>query len=42
MTLREWWCVYDARVGEPKYGSMSESEVESCYETLMAAKETKQ
>jgi hypothetical protein len=34
MTPDEWWLVYDAKVGEPKYGSMTESEVEELYEIV--------
>lgn len=34
MTPDEWWLVYDAKIGEPKYGSMTESEVEELYEIV--------
>jgi len=34
MTPQEWWWVYDAKVGEPRYGQMPESLVEELYEML--------
>lgn len=34
MTMAEWWWVYDSKVGEPKYGSLTQSEVEELYEDL--------
>lgn len=34
MTKAEWWWVYDAKVGEPMYGTLRESEVEELYAML--------
>lgn len=34
MTIAEWWLVYDAKVGEPKYGSLTETDVEELYGVL--------
>jgi hypothetical protein len=34
MSPQEWWWVYDARVGEPKYGKMTLTEVEELYHML--------
>ncbi len=34
MTMAEWWLVYDAKVGEPRYGNMRESEIESLYQAM--------
>ena len=31
MTLREWWWLYDAKIGEPKVGSLTESEADELY-----------
>lgn len=39
MTMRQFWCIYDAKIGEPKYGSMRESEVERLYQALTDAQE---
>lgn len=38
MTLREFWCLYDAKFGEPKYGNLTESEVADLYDRMKAAK----
>lgn len=34
MTPAEWFLIYDARMGEPKYGNLLESEVEELYSYL--------
>jgi len=34
MTPREWWLVYDAKVGKPKYGGLTEDEAERLYRML--------
>jgi hypothetical protein len=34
MTPQEWMWIYDAKVGEPMYGSMPESLVEELYDLL--------
>jgi hypothetical protein len=34
MTVDEWWLVYDSKVGETKYGTLTESEVEELYQDL--------
>lgn len=39
MTPREWWLVYDMRVGDRQLGNTPESEVESLYQTLQEAVE---
>jgi hypothetical protein len=37
MSMREFWCIYDAKVGEPRYGRMTESQVSRLYDALTAA-----
>lgn len=37
MTPREWFLIYDAREGEPKYGSLTQTEVEDMTEALKEA-----
>jgi len=37
MTPREWWLLYDANVGERRYGSLTESDCESLLHTLNEA-----
>jgi hypothetical protein len=34
MTIKEWWWLYDAKVGEPKVGGLKESEAERLYKML--------
>lgn len=34
MSPREWWWLYDARIGEPKVGPFTESEVDELYQLL--------
>jgi len=34
MTYHEWWWLYDVKVGEPRYGSLTESEVSELYDIL--------
>lgn len=35
MTMAEWWLIYDAKIGEPRYGSLSETDTERLYQELM-------
>lgn len=37
MCPAEWWLIYDAKIGEPKYGGMPESDVAELYDTLEKA-----
>lgn len=34
MTPQEWWWIYDAKIGEPHYGSLRESEIDELYEDM--------
>lgn len=34
MTMPEWWLLYDAKIGEQRFGSLRESEVEELYEDV--------
>jgi len=38
MTPAEWWLMYDAKVGGPKYGSLTEPEVDDLYQMLRRGK----